>query len=70
MKYQAQLSPWVIFQIAAGDARHPVSRFRRRNDADAYMRVLNNTKPDSKFIVAFDTESFIAPKVDATLAAV
>ena len=70
MKYQAQLTPWVIFQIAAEDTRHPVSRFRRRNDADAYMNVLNNTKPNSKFIVAFDTESFVAPKSDAVLATV
>jgi hypothetical protein len=64
MKYQAQLTPWVIYQVAAEETRHLVSRFRRRNDADAYMKVLVNTKPNSKFIVAFDTESFAPAKAD------
>lgn len=57
MKYQAQLTPWVIYQVAA-EERLPISRFRRRNDADAYMKVLQNTKPGVEFVVAFDTASF------------
>ncbi|MBD2326993.1 hypothetical protein [Alkalinema sp. FACHB-956] len=60
MKYQAQLTPWVIYQISA-EQRIPVSRFRRRNDADAYLKVLRSTKPGSEFLVAFDTESFAQP---------
>lgn len=72
MKYHAQLTPWVIYQVASEDTRHPISRFRRRNDADAYLKVLSHTKPNSEFVVAFDTASF-APKakaVDPTLATI
>ncbi|GAP97253.1 hypothetical protein NIES2104_38000 [Leptolyngbya sp. NIES-2104] len=34
--------------------RQVVIRFRRRNDADSYLKVLTQTRPSAKFIVAFD----------------
>jgi hypothetical protein len=71
MKYQAQLTPWVVYQVSENDERVAVTRYRRRNDADAYANRLSITKPGCEFLVAFDTESF-APKatVEAKLATV
>ncbi|MBE9033193.1 hypothetical protein IQ266_26000 [filamentous cyanobacterium LEGE 11480] len=57
MKYQAQLTPWIVYKMAEGE-RIAVTRYRRRNDADAYAKRLAMTQPASEFIVAFDTASF------------
>lgn len=64
MQYQAQLTPWIVYLVESETLRNPVNRFRRRNDADAYIKVLRNTKPDSNFMVEFDSASF-AKKVKA-----
>ena len=70
MKYQAQLTPWVVYKVASGK-RVEVTRYRRRNDADAYAKRLTMTQPAKEFIVAFDTESFpAADSKDQELAAV
>jgi hypothetical protein len=70
MKYQAQLTPWIVYQVSETD-RIAVTRYRRRNDADAYAKRLSMSKPGCEFLVAFDTDSF-APKTtpDAELATV
>lgn len=60
MKYQEQLTPWVVYQITPDMQRQVVIRFRRRNDADSYLKVLTQTRQNAKFIVAFD-----APPVPA-----
>ncbi|NJN48678.1 MAG: hypothetical protein HC805_01310 [Alkalinema sp. RL_2_19] len=57
MKYQAQLTPWIVYKLAEGE-RIAVTRYRRRNDADAYAKRLSMTQPNGEFIVAFDTDSF------------
>ncbi|MEB3293662.1 MAG: hypothetical protein VKJ24_10915 [Synechococcales bacterium] len=62
MKYQAQLTPWVIYQVSENEERIPLTRFRRRNDADAYLKHLSATRPNVELLVAFDVDSFIAPK--------
>jgi hypothetical protein len=64
MKYQEQLTPWVVYQLTSDLQRQVVIRFRRRNDADSYMKVLTQTRPNAKFIVAFD-----APQATANVAA-
>jgi hypothetical protein len=64
MQYQAQLTPWIVYLVESETLRNPVNRFRRRNDADAYIKVLRNKKPDSDFMVEFDSASF-AKKVKA-----
>lgn len=61
MNYQEQLTPWVVYQLTSDLQRQVVIRFRRRNDADAYLKVLTQTRGNAKFIVAFD-----APQVTAT----
>jgi hypothetical protein len=54
MKYQDQLTPWVVYQLTSDLQRQIVIRFRRRNDADSYLKVLTQTRPNAKFIVAYD----------------
>jgi hypothetical protein len=54
MKYQEQLTPWVVYQLTSDLERQIVTRFRRRNDADSYLKVLKQTRPNAEFIVAFD----------------
>jgi hypothetical protein len=63
MQYHAQLTPWIVYQVSE-EARVAVTRYRRRNDADAYAKRLSMTKPGCEFLVAFDTDSFTA-KVQA-----
>lgn len=63
MKYQEQLTPWVVYQVTSDLQRQVVIRFRRRNDADSYLKVLTQTRPNAQFIVAFD-----APPVAAQTA--
>lgn len=54
MKYQEQLTPWVVYQLTSDLQRQVVIRFRRRNDADSYLKVLTQTRPNAQFIVAYD----------------
>lgn len=60
MNYQEQLKPWVVYQITSDLQRQVVIRFRRRNDADSYLKVLTQTRANAQFIVAFDSPSAAA----------
>ncbi|MBW4417871.1 MAG: hypothetical protein KME13_01430 [Myxacorys californica WJT36-NPBG1] len=53
MTYQDQLTPWIIYQLLPNAERQVVTRFRRRNDADGYLKVLRQTRPNAEFVVAF-----------------
>lgn len=54
MKYQHQLTPWVIHKLLPNLKQMTVTRFRRRNDAEAYLRVLQRTQPNTRFEITFD----------------
>jgi hypothetical protein len=54
MSYQQQLSPWVINKLLPNLTQQTVTRFRRRNDADAYLKVLKQSQPHGKFEIFFD----------------
>jgi hypothetical protein len=54
MNYQNKLTPWVIHKLLPNLKHMTVSRFRRRNDAEAYMKVLKQMQPYAKFEIAFD----------------
>ncbi|WP_421655122.1 hypothetical protein [Leptothermofonsia sp. ETS-13] len=54
MNYQQQLNPWVIHKLLPNLKQLTVTRFRRRNDAEAYLRVLKQTQPHAKFAITFD----------------
>ncbi len=69
MNYQDQLSPWVVYQLVSDSERQLVQRYRRRNNADAYVKLMAQTQPHISFVVAFDASSFIKTKVAAVAAA-
>jgi hypothetical protein len=64
MNYQEQLTPWVVYQLLPDLQRQVVIRFRRRNDADSYLKVLQQTRPKADFVVAFETNKTQAHKAD------
>ena len=54
MTYQQQLNPWVIHKLLPNLKQLTVTRFRRRNDAEAYLRVLKQAHPHAQFAITFD----------------
>jgi hypothetical protein len=54
MTYQQQLNPWVIHRLLPNLSQFTVTRFRRRNEAEAYLKVLKETQPQSQFAITFD----------------
>lgn len=55
MSYQDQLNPWVVYQLLPDLTRSIVIRFRRRNEAEAYLRVLSQLRPKVQFTLSFET---------------
>ncbi|MEO0405948.1 MAG: hypothetical protein AAF289_01220 [Cyanobacteria bacterium P01_A01_bin.135] len=55
--YRQQLHPWCIVQLLPQMQRRVIARFRRRNDADAHMRVLHQHCPLAQYIIVFDPSS-------------
>jgi hypothetical protein len=54
MTYQDKLSPWVVNKLLPNMKQMTVNRFRRRNDADAYLKMLRQMNPHDEFSVTFD----------------
>jgi len=54
MNYQDQLSPWVIHQLLPDLTRATVIRFRRRGEAEAYLKVIQRMRPSAQFAIAFE----------------
>jgi hypothetical protein len=54
MSYQDKLSPWVVNKLLPNMKQLTVNRFRRRNDADAYLKMLRQMNPHAQFSVTFD----------------
>jgi hypothetical protein len=55
MTYQQQLSPWVIHQLQPDLSQSIVSRFRRRNEAEAYLKTIQRIRPTLNFVITFET---------------
>ena len=55
MSYQHQLSPWVIHKLLPNLKQSTINRFRRRNDAEAYLKVLKQSQPHAQFAITFDS---------------
>jgi hypothetical protein len=55
MDYQTKLNPWVISKLLPNLKQLSVIRFRRRNDAEAYLKVLKEMQPQGKFEISFDS---------------
>lgn len=55
MTYRANLSPWAVFRYHSPE-NICVARFRKRNDADDYLRILRQLTPKGNFQVIFDQQ--------------
>lgn len=51
MSYRDRLQPWCIIRLLPQMQRITVHRFRRRNDAEAHLRVLRQLEPGEYAIV-------------------
>ncbi len=68
MTYFDQLHPWCLMCLLPNLQRQVIARFRRRNDAEAHMRVLRQQAPTVRYEVVFDAGGDRpAPSPDATL---
>ncbi len=54
MSYQDQLHPWVVYRLLPNLQRLMVARFRRRGDADAYLKTMQRVMPRSHFAVVYE----------------
>lgn len=54
MSYQEQLSPWVVHKLMPNFQQAAVARFRHRNDAEAYLKLVSRMMPHMRFTIAFD----------------
>lgn len=52
--YQQQLRPWRIVQHLPKMQNRTVAQFRRRNDADAHLRVLRQLTSSTQYTIVFD----------------
>lgn len=54
MSYRDQLHPWCIIRLLPNARTIIVQRFRRRNDAEAHMKVLRRVNPHASYQIMFD----------------
>ncbi|HEY9621272.1 MAG TPA: hypothetical protein V6C78_12930 [Crinalium sp.] len=54
MNYQEQLNPWVIHQLLPNLTSSTIARFRRRTEAEAYLKVVQQMRPNVEFAIAFE----------------
>lgn len=57
MNYQDQLNPWVINHVSPDLNRSVVCRFRRRAEAEAYVKVIQQMRPKATFVITFESAS-------------
>lgn len=54
MSYLDKLHPWCIVRHLPNLQNPIVARFRRRNDAEAHLQILQRLMPDAQFSIIFD----------------
>lgn len=64
MPYSDQLSPWVVYRLLPNFQRILLERFRKRNNAEDYARVLKQIQPQIELAILFEVEppTTAAPK--------
>ena len=55
MTYHQHLHPWCIVRLLSNMQQRVVARFRRRNDAEAHLRILRQQTPNLHYDIMFDT---------------
>lgn len=54
LTYWNRLHPWCIIRLLPKMQRTVVARFRRRNDAEAHLKILRQLSPDAEYLIIFD----------------
>ncbi len=54
MSYLDKLHPWCVVRHLPNLQNPIVARFRRRNDAEAHLQVLQRLMPNAEFSIIFD----------------
>ena len=62
MTYSEQLKPWCIVRYLPNQENIVVQRFRRRDDAVAYLLVLKQSGRDIAFKIIFQTQNVKIPR--------
>jgi hypothetical protein len=52
--YQQRLHPWLIIRQLPQRQRLSMARFRKRPEAEAYLKVLQRLSPDASYQIVFD----------------
>jgi hypothetical protein len=56
MPYSDQLLPWVVYRLLPNFQRILLERFRKRNNAEDYARVLKQIQPQFDLVILFEIE--------------
>jgi len=67
MSYQEQLNPWVVHKLMPDLKQSIVARFRHRNDAEAYLKIVRRMVPQSRFAIAFEVQNKLGNAVSSTV---
>ena len=57
MTYKLKLLPWCIVRRFPNSSSQIIIRFRRRNDAEAHLKILKGKNPSASYEVFFDVTS-------------
>ncbi|NJO80871.1 MAG: hypothetical protein HC827_21795 [Cyanobacteria bacterium RM1_2_2] len=60
MPYSDQLSPWVVYRLLPNCQRLLMERFRKRNNAEDYAKVLRQLQPNIELVVVFEVGQITA----------
>lgn len=61
MSYHDQLHPWLIICHLPKMQRVNVARFRKRNDAEAHLKALQQMTPQFSYAIIFDVSVSNSP---------
>jgi hypothetical protein len=67
MTYSEQLKPWCIVRDIPNQENIVVKRFRRRDDAVAYLQVLKQSARDIAFKIIFNAQNVNIPQENQAL---
>lgn len=67
MTYCEQLKPWCIVRDIPNQENIVVKRFRRRDDAVAYLQVLKQSARDIAFKIIFKAQNVNMPRENEAL---
>lgn len=67
MTYSEQLKPWCIVRDVPNQENIVVTRFRRRDDAVAYLQVLKQSGRDIAFKIIFKAKNVKMPRENEAL---